>query len=1671
MDASVERVGRSLSSLGRRGASAVQDIGASANTTATSVERATARQARSIQTLTAEIQSGGRATREFQETLARNRGGEQAVAQLRPYLDELDRVRVAQQAAAQAALRGGSAFNTQSQSAAQLAANLRVVPAQLTDIVTSLQGGQAPLTVFLQQGGQLRDMFGSIGGAARALGGYLVSLISPLTVGAAAVALLAVAYNEGSKEADAFRKSITLTGNAAGVTTSQLTDMSKEAAKVAGTQGANADALAKLVGTGRVGADQLVKASTSALQAQKYLGLAVEDTVKNFAELGKAPLQASVKLNEEMNYLTETTYQQIKALELQGRTADAAKVAQTAYADALSQRSKGLEGSLGSLQKSWNFVGESAKFAWDKMLDIGREDTLDEKIKKAEAALKKANLARYSSIGTQSERDGDRDEAQRQVDRLKNIKKVQQVQAESDAADVKRFTAARANEAEEEKYLTRREQQERAIAKARQVVTDAAPRGQDAAVTEEAIQKRIAQIRASYADLNNQGIESQIAAVERLGAKQEEVAKRALIALQGDQDAGLNKALDKQFEYIDAIAAADEAALTREKARLQQRLKLTAQEAVSEDGRAAQKVKLADLSAQIELKDEQIATRRAQRDKDIFVADKKNSDAIAESYNALFDSRKADTDALDAQLKAQQEQNAALGLSGKALDDLNTKLVEEKAARLEAKAATIEGNEARKDEAIELRKQAQLIRDLNKAQIEGANKTKAIEANKSFWESVDKTAQAAFTAIFEGGKSVSDRLKDAFKAGILDVLYQLTVKKWIIQLSTSAEGSSIGSQLGALAGGTSGGGTGFIGTATNLFSAGKMIYNGFSAGIASSLGTQITSLGNLFGSQAVSAFGTGMGLTTAQAGTAAAAYGGTGTAVGGGLTAGASAASAIPIIGWIIAGMMANDGFYKQGYRIDGQRGDITKELLQSTLKGNFLGPIGASATVGIGAGDSLLRKLGLDSRTASLLSGSSLWAKAFGRQSPTIQAQGIQGTISSAGVTGGESFVDVLEKGGWFRSDKRYTNTAALDADTDGKFDTQVTSIISAVKGFGTALGEQTTQIDGYTKQFKLTLTGNAEEDNKAVAALFGGIGDDLATLLIPSISKLSAEGETAGATLARVAQDYTVMNAALGAIGLSFGAVGAASLESREALIALTGGLDTFVSQAEFFSENFLSQAERTAAVQKQLDTAFADLGIKTIPKTRDEFAALVKGLDLTSASGQKTYAGLMNLEQAFAAITPQIDAAVILQQQRSLDIQLMQALGNEEAALASTRADALASLLTDQARITQAQIYAAQDAKKVYDSLVGAAESTLTGLANSINAEKDRINAAYTSQAAVIHKAADAAVKSAQDSLTAANTQVQALQTVFNALDGALSSTKIESEAATLARRQGAQSVFAQALANPNGIADNKALTDAIGTITSQSNTRLFGTFEDYARDQARTNNAIAALRDSAGKQIDYAELQVQRLEDTIEAIQQSSDAQLVQLQIDTQAQLDKLDKTLELEQAQLDALKGISSTNLSVEDALRAVADALGKLGATPTAIGNTSDSAIENLYTSLLGRASDAEGLEFYKQALRNGKTIEEIAGYIKASDEYKNLGGQPANVIPSIAMEQVSALMTKVSDPAANSAALADVVKQQAVAMANMQAALDRIATSSATSADVLDSAQKGGQPLRTAEA
>jgi hypothetical protein len=92
------------------------------------------------------------------------------------------------------------------QSAAQTAFAMRMIPAQMTDIVVGLSTGQSPFMVLMQQGGQLKDMFGGIIPAIKGVSTYVMGLVNPYTVAAGAVGLLTYAVYQNRLEIEAATK-------------------------------------------------------------------------------------------------------------------------------------------------------------------------------------------------------------------------------------------------------------------------------------------------------------------------------------------------------------------------------------------------------------------------------------------------------------------------------------------------------------------------------------------------------------------------------------------------------------------------------------------------------------------------------------------------------------------------------------------------------------------------------------------------------------------------------------------------------------------------------------------------------------------------------------------------------------------------------------------------------------------------------------------------------------------------------------------------------------------------------------------------------------------------------------------------------------------------------------------------------------------------------------------------------------------------------------------------------------------------------------------------------------------------------------------------------------------------------------------------------------------------
>lgn len=273
-------------------------------------------------------------------------------------------------------------------------------------------------------------------------------------------------------------------------------------------------------------------------------------------------------------------------------------------------------------------------------------------------------------------------------------------------------------------------------------------------------------------------------------------------------------------------------------------------------------------------------------------------------------------------------------------------------------------------------------------------------------------------------------------------------------------------------------------------------------------------------------------------------------------------------------------------------------------------------------------------------------------------------------------------------------TITGPLDADMTNQVQLIIGNIYDAVVDAAAVFGLDVAET---LKQFSINIgqlsfkdmTG--EEIADQLEAVFSSIADQMAGFAVSGLEQFQMAGEGLFETLMRLAKNYLTIDAALSSIGMTFGSVGASSITMRESLIALMGGLDAFVDQVNFFYDNFLSDAQKLAFQQQQVAASFAAMGIAA-PATVEEFAALVTSLNLSTDAGQELFAALMAIAPAFYEVATA--AEQLAKKQQELQVQLLQAQGLTEEALALQREIALAA--ADPAlHALMLAVWAAQDA----------------------------------------------------------------------------------------------------------------------------------------------------------------------------------------------------------------------------------------------------------------------------------------------------------------------------------------------------------------------------------------
>ena len=1153
---------------------AVGKIGDGSDGAAQKLDKSTRSIIGSVERATAALNAGERGTAKYFEALANQRGANVDV--LKPYIEQLKQAELAQQAAS-------GSLNRIGVSAGQTAAALRSVPAQFTDIITSLQGGQAPLTVLLQQGGQLKDLFGGVGEAARALGGYIIGLVNPLTVTAAALGAIALAYGKGSAEADAYNKALILTGNASGSTAGQLQAYALQISAVVGTQGKAAEAVAAFAASGRVGNESLREFAQTAVQFERATGTAIDETVKKFVELRNAPLAASLKLNEGTNFLTESLYRQIKALEDQGRATEAASLAQKAFNDAQTDRAAEITKNLGSIERGWLSIKDAIKGAADAALSVGRGTSDAARLAdvQAQIATSRNRIANGQQIrGGFIPLDGpERASEQRRLDNLEaeaaKIQKRTEATLAGAAAERQRAEAVQASVAFDkagEKFIGDRVKFERDLA-------EAVNTGVAAGRSQAEILARINAIRDDYAKKNKGAVAEENKELARQNVIFSELAGvtttyyKELATAQAERAKGVLS----EAQYVDYVEKLIQkqpfaVALAKEEAEAIKQRRKAEEEAlkISNDALEVRQKSADTVQAQVQrLKDEAEASVIAARG-NITLAQALEEVALARLQNERDQQRANGADdatlaAIDKEIAARRE---LIGLIGsKDARDANTKAAKDAAEEWKRSAGSISNS-------------------LTDALLRG------FESGKGFLRNLVDTAKNLFQTLV---------LRPQIQA-----VFGLGGASGAAQAATGGSGSGFSpGSITSLFGGNSigvGVGNGLVSTGNFLVSAGfdkfgaavssfadsaasfsNFAYSG--AGLAGSL------IGNLvFGGKGLSGIGGSLGSIGGLA------ISGAGGALAGS-TIGAALGSALPVVGTILGGLAGS--------------------FIGSLFGGNKQPPFKGGAFQAQADGPGFAPTT-YDQFNAVVPGISGVNFRDFTkRASPALNdatktlATGLQTTLTdildSFGKEAGDVFVAFRTNG----------KKARGNVNVGGELSTFYTGENDAQKAFE--------QFTDFASRSVLTALDKANLPQFA-KDLIAEVGKS------PGLEAL----QTVAQTISQIVQVTKALR------DLPFANIKTISEDSVIALAKLTGGLSNLNDGLAAYYAAFYTDAERTTEARAQLTKSLAAIGV-AIPSTREAFRALVNAQDLTTEAGRKMYAQLIALAPAFASVTDETSKVV--------------------------------------------------------------------------------------------------------------------------------------------------------------------------------------------------------------------------------------------------------------------------------------------------------------------------------------------------------------------------------------------------------------------------------------------
>lgn len=609
---------------------------------------------------------------------------------------------------------------------------------------------------------------------------------------------------------------------------------------------------------------------------------------------------------------------------------------------------------------------------------------------------------------------------------------------------------------------------------------------------------------------------------------------------------------------------------------------------------------------------------------------------VAKAAQAMAD----ETIGLDEQLQKQLEHNAAIGLTKDAMAALEAARIDDTIATKEQTLAALEQTENVLPNAREeIQRQIAVLKALRDAKLGGAAKQAGVdaadEARKAWDKASDQISQSLTDALmrgFESGKGFIRNLRDT-----LVNTFRTMVLRPTVQAILAPVAGGMSAFLGGSANASTGGGSGWGNASTgyNAYSAyksggammswaglgdsaafaseaaGSWLVNNTSGSLNSFGGTLMENSGSIGSTVAEYApylayakafYDATQGKWGAAVGTAIGSYWGpwgamAGSVIGGWLDSVFAGDAGTPHMGGVSLATSA-------GVRSGGTKGMSWDEMATAIHDKGSLGNMAANFVVETSPG---VQKQ-MDGLAGMLQTGLTNLSKLFGQQREFGVGVGFaddQGGDGSWGafklMMGDKTLAD------WGQGQDKWPGREFADGEAGYKeFLAAIASDTKeAIKSIG--LPEWADELLG-----KLKADSSLEDLIKAVDTIVG------------------------------VNSAIEAMQARLEPLGGVFADIAGLSSDAFYNLAEAAGGIDKLDQQLGEYFTNFYSKAEQTEMGLSQIGETLADVGINTVPATREAFRDLVDGLNLTTEAGRDQYAALMGVAGAFAQLVPAADEA---------------------------------------------------------------------------------------------------------------------------------------------------------------------------------------------------------------------------------------------------------------------------------------------------------------------------------------------------------------------------------------------------------------------------------------------